>query len=98
MKGVIVKVPPPHMMTGAEVQAQVDVLVLKEGECHFVGYGVQHAWSQKLGLWRLPYMKDLHLSHNIDVMQPKRMLPRHYGVQSWTYQRRVRTMLRLESI
>jgi hypothetical protein len=31
------------MMTGVEAQAQVDALVLKEGEHHFVGYGVQHA-------------------------------------------------------
>jgi hypothetical protein len=31
------------MMTGAKVQAHLDALVLKEGEQHFVGYGVQHA-------------------------------------------------------
>jgi hypothetical protein len=43
MKGVVVKDPPPHMMTGAKVQAHLDALVLKEGEQHFVGYGVQHA-------------------------------------------------------
>jgi hypothetical protein len=42
-KGVVVKDPPPHMMTGAKVQAHLDALVLKEGEQHFVGYGVQHA-------------------------------------------------------
>jgi hypothetical protein len=38
------------MMTSAEAQAQVDALVLKEGENRFVGYGVQHAWTQKSGL------------------------------------------------
>jgi hypothetical protein len=31
------------MMTGDEVQAQLDALVLKEGAQHFVGYGVQNA-------------------------------------------------------
>jgi hypothetical protein len=72
IKGVVVKDPPPHMMTGAEAQAQVDALVLKEGEHRFVGYGVQHAWTQKSGLRRLPYMKDVHLPHNIDVMHTEK--------------------------
>jgi hypothetical protein len=67
MKGVVVKDLPPHMMTGAEVQAQLDAI-----EHCFVGYGVQHAWTQESGLWRLPYMKDLHLPHNIDVMHTKK--------------------------
>jgi hypothetical protein len=60
------------MMTGVEAQAQVDALVLKEGEHRFVGYGVQHAWTQKSDLWRLPYMKNLHLPHNIDVMHTEK--------------------------
>jgi hypothetical protein len=72
IKGVIVKDPPPHMMTCAEVQAQVDTLMLKEGEHRFVGYGVQHAWTQKSALWRLPCMKDLHLPHNIDVIHTEK--------------------------
>lgn len=37
----------------------------------FVGYGVQHAWTQKTGLWRLPYIDDL-LPHNIDVMRTEK--------------------------
>jgi hypothetical protein len=98
MKGVVVKDPPSHMMTGAEVQAKVDALVLKEGEHRFVGYVVQHAWTHKSGLWRLHHMKDLHLPHNIDVMHTEKYIVEALWAQSWTYQRRLRTMLRLESI
>jgi hypothetical protein len=65
MKGVVVRDPPLHMMTCVEIQAEVDSLVLKEGQRRFEGYGVEHAWSQKAGLWRLPYMKDLLLPHNM---------------------------------
>jgi hypothetical protein len=71
-KGVVVRDPPPYMMTGAEIQAEVDSLVLKEGQRRFEGYGEKHAWSQKAGLWRLPYMKDLLLPHNIDVMHTEK--------------------------
>jgi hypothetical protein len=71
-KGVVVRDPPPHMMTGVKIQAEVDSLVLKEGQCRFEGYGVEHAWSQKAGLWRLPYMKDLLLPDNIDVMHTEK--------------------------
>jgi hypothetical protein len=71
-KGVVVRDPPLYMMTGAEIQAEVDSLVLKEGQRRFEGYGEEHAWSQKVGLWRLPYMKDLLLPHNIDVMHTEK--------------------------
>jgi hypothetical protein len=60
------------MMTGAEIQAEGSSLVLKEGQRCFEGYGEEHAWSQKAGLWRLPYMKDLLLPHNIDVMHTEK--------------------------
>ena len=33
-----------------------------------MGYGEEHAWTQMSGLWRLPYMDDLFLPHNIDMI------------------------------
>ena len=33
-----------------------------------MGYGEEHSWTQISGLWRLPYINDLLLQHNIDVM------------------------------
>jgi hypothetical protein len=38
----------------------------------FVGYGVEHMWTYKSGLERLPYFDDLRLPHNIDVMHTKK--------------------------
>ena len=56
------------MMTGAEIRAQLDGLVVNAEGGGFVGYGELHSWAQKSGLWRLPYMQDLLLPHNIDMM------------------------------
>ena len=58
-------------MTGAGVRAQLDSL-LANAEGGFEGYGEQHAWAQKSGLWRLPYMNDLLLPHNIDMMHSEK--------------------------
>jgi len=55
-------------MTAVEVHTQIDALMVKEDEDGFVGYGVQHMWTHKSGLERLPYFDDLLLPHNIDVM------------------------------
>ena len=71
-KDVVVRDHPPHIMTGAEVRAQLDTLVFDKKEGRFVGYGEQHAWAQKSGLWRLPYMQDLLLPHNIDMMHTEK--------------------------
>jgi hypothetical protein len=60
------------MMTGAEVHAQIDALVVNQVEGGFVGYGEQHMWTHKSGLMRLPYFDDLLLPHNIDVMHTKK--------------------------
>ena len=60
------------MMTGVEVHAHLDALVVNEEGGGFVGYGEQHAWVQKSGLWRLPYMHDLLLPHNIDMMHSEK--------------------------
>ena len=64
--------PEPQKMTGAEVLAQIDGLVAKEDGVGFVGYGVQHMWTHKSGLERLPYFKHLALPHNIDVMHTEK--------------------------
>ena len=62
------------MMTGAEIRAQLDGLVVNTEGGGFVGYGELHAWAQKSGLWRLPYMhmQDLLLPHNIDMMHSEK--------------------------
>jgi hypothetical protein len=39
-KGVVVTDPAPQMMTGTEVYAQIDALVVNEDEDGFMGYGV----------------------------------------------------------
>jgi len=60
------------MMTGAAVRAQLDALEVNKQEGGFVGYGEQHAWTQKSCLWNLPYFDDLLLPHNIDVMHTEK--------------------------
>jgi hypothetical protein len=59
-------------MTGAEVRAQIDTLVINQQDDGFMGYGHQHMWTHKSGLPRLPYYDDLLLPHNIDVMHTKK--------------------------
>ena len=56
---------------GAAVHAQIDAL-RENSEGGFVGYGEEHAWTQKSGLWRLPYIDDHLLPHNIDVMHTEK--------------------------
>jgi hypothetical protein len=47
----------------------------------FVGYGVEHMWTHKSGLERLPYVDDLLLPHYIDVMHTeKNFAEALYGV------------------
>jgi hypothetical protein len=71
-KGVIVIDPPPQMMIGAKVHAQIDDLKCNEKEGRFTGYGEEHMWTHKSGLERLPYFDDLLLPHNIDVMHTEK--------------------------
>jgi hypothetical protein len=61
-----------NLTTVNKVRAQLYALVLNEDEGRFVGYGEQHAWTQKSGLWRLPYMQDIILPHNIDMMHTEK--------------------------
>jgi len=70
-KGVVVNEPPPQMMSGAAVREWLQLLRVKEGG-GFVGYGKEHAWTQMSGLWRLPYMDDLLLPRNIDMMHSEK--------------------------
>jgi hypothetical protein len=44
---------PSQMMTGAAIREWLQSLRVKE-DGGFVGYGDEHAWTQKSGLWRLP--------------------------------------------
>ena len=37
-----------------------------------MGYGEEHSWTQVSGLWRLPYINDLLLPHNIDAMHTEK--------------------------
>jgi hypothetical protein len=60
------------MMTGAKVHAQIDALVVNQEEDGFVGYGLEHIWTHKSGVTRLPYFDELLLPHNIDVMHTKK--------------------------
>ena len=83
-KGVKVTEIAPPIMTGAVIQAQIDALRVNDGS-GFVGYGVEHAWTQKSGLWRLPYIDDILLPHNTDVMHTEKIGGRHFLEQSWTF-------------
>ena len=47
------------MMIGVAVRALLDALEVNKQEGGFVGYGEQHAWTQKSCLWNLPYFDDL---------------------------------------
>ena len=70
-KDVVVIEPAPQMLTGAVLHAQIDALQVNEAD-GYVGYGEKHAWPQISGLWRLPYINDLLLPHNIDVMHTEK--------------------------
>jgi hypothetical protein len=70
-KGVVVEDPPPLMLTGVDILAQLDALKEKEAG-GYEGYDVEHNWTQISGLWRLPYMCDILLPHNIDMMHTEK--------------------------
>jgi hypothetical protein len=67
-KDTIVTRGPPKRLRGPETLARLNDLKLNEHGNHFEGYGTEHNWTHKCGLWELPYMKALILMHNIDVM------------------------------
>jgi hypothetical protein len=59
---------PPKRLSGPEILARLNDLKLNEHGNHFEGFGTEHNWTHKCGLWELPYVKALILMHNIDVM------------------------------
>jgi hypothetical protein len=83
-KGLVVTQPPPQMLTGAEVHAQVEALVANEGGGRYVGYGEQHMWSHKPGLQRLSYHDDLLVPHTLTLCTMRKKSQRHFFAHSWT--------------
>jgi hypothetical protein len=83
-KGLVVTQPPPQLLTGAEVRAQVEALVANEGGGRYVGYGEKHMWSHKSGLQRLPYHDDLLVPHHIDFMHTEKNIVEAIFAHSWT--------------
>ena len=71
-KDTIVTRGPPKRLSGPEILARLNDLKLNEHGNRFEGYGTEHNWTHKCGLWELPYMKALILMHNIDVMHQER--------------------------
>jgi hypothetical protein len=59
------------MLTGGDILAQLTALKEK-ATGGYEGYGEEHAWTQKSGLWRLPYTTDLLLPQNIDMMHTEK--------------------------
>jgi hypothetical protein len=47
-------------------------LKISDGREEFEGYGKEHNWTHKCGLWELPYSNALILMHNIDVTHQER--------------------------
>jgi hypothetical protein len=73
-KGNIVLERVTRRLSGLEITAMLDNLVLNKNEDVFVGYGEEHNWTHKYALWELPYVKALILMHNIKVMHQEVML------------------------
>jgi hypothetical protein len=63
---------PPRHRTGHEIIQELNNLQNSDGGEEFEGYGKEHNWTHKCGLWELPYLKTLILIHNIDVMHQER--------------------------
>jgi hypothetical protein len=71
-KDTIVENGPPRRRTGQEIIEELNNQKISDGGEEFEGYGKEHNWTHKYGLWELPYLKDLILIHNIDVMHQER--------------------------
>jgi hypothetical protein len=89
---IVTKGPPKHLR-GLEILVRLNDLKLNEHGNRFEGYGTEHNWTHKCGLWELPYMKALILMHNIDVMHQERDMGESIIRISLTKQK---TTLRLE--
>jgi hypothetical protein len=71
-KDTIVEKGPPRHQTGQEIFEELNNLKISDGGKEFEGYGEEHNWTHKCGLWELPYLKALILMHNIDFMHLER--------------------------
>ena len=72
-KGVEIHAPKPRLMTGREIKAELEALVPNPDGNGFVGYGETHQWTHIPCFWKLlPYMEDVELPHNIDVMHTEK--------------------------
>jgi hypothetical protein len=63
---------PPRRQTGQEIVEELNSLKISDDGEEFEGYGKEHNWTHKCGLWELPYSKTFILMHNIDVMHQER--------------------------
>jgi hypothetical protein len=63
---------PPRCRIGQEIIEEPNNLKISDGGEKFEGYGKEHNWTHKCGLWELPYSKVLILMHNIDIMHQER--------------------------
>jgi hypothetical protein len=64
----IVEKGPPRRRTSQEIIEGVNNLKISDGREEFEGYGKEHNWTHKCGLWELPYSKALilmHQEHNV---------------------------------
>jgi hypothetical protein len=59
---------PLRHRTGQEIIEELNNLKISDGGEEFEGYGKEHNWTHRCGLWELPYSKALILMHNIDIM------------------------------
>ena len=73
-KDTIVTKGSPKRLSGSEIEAMLNALKEKEDGHGYDGFGKNHNWTHKCGLWELPYVKSLILMHNIDVMHQERNL------------------------
>jgi hypothetical protein len=48
---------PPRRRTGQEIIEELNNLKISDGGEEFEGYGKEHNWTHKCGLWELPYSK-----------------------------------------
>jgi hypothetical protein len=55
---------PPKRLSGPEILTRLNDLKLNEHGNRFEGYGTEHNWTHKCGIWELPYMKALILMHD----------------------------------
>jgi hypothetical protein len=67
-KDTIVRKGPLRHRTGQEIIEELNNLKISDGGEEFEGYGKEHNWTHRCGLWELPYSKALILMHNIDIM------------------------------